>query len=566
MRGATHARPARPAGKQRPASAGKYGGTCMLESGGMKWTEREKLAALMAFHLLWGLVLWFSISKYGLGISTDSVGLLFGGLNLSQGRGLIDNEGGFLGFWPPLYPALLALLHIMSGLSTFAAANVLQALAFVGVSICLSVLFLRIFPGNFLLALAANVLSDVGAVVLVGFDVVGSDYIHLFLVIFFVLLTGFYIGYRSARTFLALCVVGMLAALQRYLGVAALATGVAAILFLAGGTLQERLRRSILLSLCALPTALWLVVTSPLYVTRSPVTFTENFTGFSRSILGWFFPVRDLKSHLDLYIMLLWIVVAGLIIAVFAFSHRYRVNGGPPSATTAAARPAPASFSLPVLIYGLCYVLALFGAAALAYYNKLDGRFLLPIYIPFVTLLVLAIEIPVSRAKQAPGAEVRLIAWAASCAALLSIAVLLLHITLPLVAQSHARGAAGGENEYNTESWHENRAVKYWQSHPPQGQYLLFSNQTDGVAFITGHPVTSSPRRTSGPYGTEQFAVSQYRSELFSSRLDVYILWIEPNPHSYMYNVDELAPIAQIEVLFRDADGAVYRLRPKPGT
>jgi hypothetical protein len=108
--------------------------------------------------------------------------------------------------------------------------------------------------------------------------------------------------------------------------------------------------------------------------------------------------------------------------------------------------------------------------------------------------------------------------------------------------------------------------VKYWQSHQPQGQYLLFSNRTDGVAFITGRPVGSSARRTTGPYGTEHFTVSQYRSELFSSGLDVYILWIEPNPYPYMYNIDELAPIAQIELLFNDADGAVYRLSPRPGT
>ncbi len=74
----------------------------------MKWTQKRKLVVLMTFHMLWGLVLWFSISKYGLGISTDSMQLLFSALNLSQGKGLYSFDGSFVSLWPPLYPMLLA--------------------------------------------------------------------------------------------------------------------------------------------------------------------------------------------------------------------------------------------------------------------------------------------------------------------------------------------------------------------------------------------------------------------------------------------------------------------------
>jgi polyferredoxin len=51
----------------------------------MQWKERSKLLVLMALQLLWGLILWFSISKYGLGVSTDAVHMPFGGLNLTSG-------------------------------------------------------------------------------------------------------------------------------------------------------------------------------------------------------------------------------------------------------------------------------------------------------------------------------------------------------------------------------------------------------------------------------------------------------------------------------------------------
>ena len=82
----------------------------------MKWTQKRKLAVLMIFHLLLGLFLWFSISKYGLGISTDSVHLLFASLNLSRGNGLFSFDGSFVSLWPPLYPMLLALIQLVSAI------------------------------------------------------------------------------------------------------------------------------------------------------------------------------------------------------------------------------------------------------------------------------------------------------------------------------------------------------------------------------------------------------------------------------------------------------------------
>ncbi len=100
----------------------------------MKRTQKSKLVVLMTFHALWGLALWFSISKYGLGISTDSVHLLFGGLNLAEGRGLYSFDGSFVLLWPPLYPMLLALVHLVLRSDLFVSANILQALAFIGTS------------------------------------------------------------------------------------------------------------------------------------------------------------------------------------------------------------------------------------------------------------------------------------------------------------------------------------------------------------------------------------------------------------------------------------------------
>ena len=120
---------------------------------------------------------------------------------------------------------------------------------------------LKIFPENFLLAFAATVLSDVGAVILIAFDLVDSDYLHLFLVMLFVLLAGYYMERKPSRILLGMSVVGMLAMLQRYLGIAAIGMGVFIIFFSKAESLRQRLIRSSLMALSALPAGIWLLVT-----------------------------------------------------------------------------------------------------------------------------------------------------------------------------------------------------------------------------------------------------------------------------------------------------------------
>ena len=497
----------------------------------------------MTFHVLWGLGLWFSISKYGLGISTDSVHLLFASLNLARGHGLFSFDGSFVSLWPPLYPMLLALIQLITRFDPFVSATILQVISFVGISLCLSILLLKIFPENFFLALAANILSDIGVVVLTTFDVVGSDYLHFFLLVFFVLLAGYYIETKSPRVLLGMSVVGMLAMLDRYLGIAAIGAGVAIIFLSRTESWRQRMIRSSLMALSALPAGIWLYVASSGY--RGPESFTENFSWFSRSILEWFFQTQAIRSHLNLYIAALWILIGGLIVLLL-FSARTRIFS---------------SFEISIFVYGIFYVLALFGSASIAYFNKLEGRFLLPIYIPLVTLLVAAIGNLFQRANQMLLHLLRQIISLVLVGALMITAVGLLRVTVGTVWQS--RNGASGDNAFNTQAWHENSVMNYWLAHEPQGNYLLFSNYPDGIAFYTWHDCYNSPAEYSGPYGKIKFPVTDYSSELFSSGLDVYFIWIEPNIYSYYYKAGDLSPIAQVKPLFVNRDGGIYLLTPK---
>ncbi len=511
----------------------------------MQRIERAKLAALLSFHLLWGFVLWFSISKLGLGVSTDSVHLLFGAQNLSESGRLISFDGSPLILWPPLYTVLLAGVRLVTRLGMFPAAHVLQATAFVAQSICLSLIFLRIFPENFPLALAGNVLADVGVVAVQGFDLLGSDYVHLWLVTLLCLLVGIYIMTHSKRTFVALALTGMLAMLERYIGIAAIATGVIAVLFLAGSSLRQRLVRAFVLSLSALPAAVWMFLTAPLTERRAPISFLENFVWFSRSVVEWFLPASTVEAHPLRYAVLLWVLVGALTVAAIR-----------------AGRQQLPPFAKPILLYGLLYLVVLFGSAAIAYYNKLGGRFLLPLYIPFIVLILLGVQ-AMQRAASERWHRLRRAAGISAAVSLAIMGIALLLNSLPAIRQSHDGASGVGENAFNTAEWRGNDALQYWLAHPPRGPYRLMSNVPDAVAFCTGHASNAAPRQYSGPYGTVEFPIEGYAASMFSSGQPVYLIWIEPNEANYYYKPEELSPIADVRTLFEGSGGAVYLLEPK---
>ena len=70
------------------------------------WSGRVRLAAAAAGA---GALALFATSR-GIGLSPDSISYISAGRSLASGGGLRVWHGAPLTDWPPLYPALLALL------------------------------------------------------------------------------------------------------------------------------------------------------------------------------------------------------------------------------------------------------------------------------------------------------------------------------------------------------------------------------------------------------------------------------------------------------------------------
>ena len=506
---------------------------------------RNKLLILLGFHACWGLVLALSISKYGLGVSTDATAYMFTGVNWIDGNGLIDFSGGQYILWPPLYPMLIGFLHL-TGLSAFAAAHVIQFAAFALVAYFSSLLLLKLFPDDFAFAFLGAFLIAIAPVSISTFLMVGTDYLFMLFPIIAALLVQQYSEKQDRTTLTLLGLTVALAMLTRYIGYALVLSALIAVLFTSSGSPLKRILRAAYAGIFSLSPFFWMLNTWTLTAEgrRAPLSFSEYASQFTVGVIAMFTTnVPDTNEATTFHHWMIWapVVIAFILMAMIA--KRVRTLN-------------------PALIFtlgfGIVYTVALFTNAMIAYFNRLWGRFQLPDYVPVVILFLLVIGYGLRHLKETRS---RLYVPAAifGIGFLLFFSVAQFNRTVVLL-----RDAIHGvipENGVNTAEMNENSIIKYWKQNPPEGEFHLFANYAAVAAFHTQHPANASPHK--GPlYSDEVYPLEDFVDYLFPDDEDVYLMWIEPNVYEHAYLPYEFSLIAEIEVIIENEDGGLYRLRP----
>ena len=508
-------------------------------------TYSRKLTILLIFHTCWGIVLWLSISKYGLGVSTDSTAYMFTGVNWIQGNGLIDYSGAQYILWPPLYPMLIGFLHI-TGLSAFAAAHVIQFTAFALIAYFSSIFLLKIFEEDFPFALLGAFLLDTGAVVISTFYMVGTDYLFLLFPILFALLINDYAEKQKWTTLTLLALTVSLAMLTRYLGYTLILTALIAVPVYSKGSPLQRILRTAWVGLFSISPFLWMLKTWSATTDgrRPPLVFEEYLSQFTLGVMSWF--TSDLPRTSDLtflHYVSIWGCVILATILLFLIARKTYVFS--PLVTS-------------TLGFSLIYTFALFGSALIAYFNRLWGRFQLPIYFPLIVLFLMVIGLGLRYLREKHSRAYYPLAGM-GVIFLVVIGTLQVNTTIRLMKEAYMGDIS--ENSINTRGMNENSIIQYWKENPPKGEFRLFGNYTALVAFHTQQEVSVSPRK-SGVYDETIVPLENYVNDLFADQKDVYLMWIEPNVYEHVYLPHELSPIADIKIIIENEDGGLYLLRP----
>ena len=508
------------------------------------FTNSRKLTVLLIFHIVWGVALWLSISKYGLGVSTDSTSYLFSGANWAEGNGLVDYSGAAYIYWPPLYPMLIGFLHA-AGLSAFASAHVIQFAAYALLSYFSSIFFLKLFKTDFLFAFIGSFLLVTGSIVIPSFQMVGTDYLFSIFPIIFSLLIHEYAEKQKWTTLTLIGLTVSVAMLTRYLGYALVLSALLAVCCYSTGSTLKRILSTAYVGMFSLVPFLWMLGTwqATTGARRAPLTFEEYASQFTVGMIAWF--TTDVPNPNKLipfdYVSVWGWVLLGIILFLLLARKLKLFN----------------SLTLPTLGFGMIYMIALFSNALIAYFNRLWGRFQLPIYFPLIVLFLSVIGLGLRALRESRSKAY----YPASAISFLFIAVFGLmqfNITIGLMQNSYIGNIP--ENSINTADINENSILHYWKENTPEGEYRIFGNITALVAFHTAHEVDASPRR-SGVYDENIVPIEAYDDTLFSSDDDAYLIWIEPNPYEHIYLPREFSPVAQLETIIENEDGGIYLLR-----
>jgi len=487
-------------------------------------------------------------SRYGIGNSSDALAYISAAEGLRAGRGFTLFSGEPYIGWPPLYPALIAMLASV-GMSAEAAARLLNAVLF-GIVVSVSVLWSR------KLGLSRGAAAWVGTAVTVGvplFDLwrlAHSELLFIALVLAFAWLFSVWRRSGELGTLMLASAAAGLACLTRYAGVAAIMTGCLLLVL----DHRKRVARGIALAAAfAIPAVLmnvpWAirnaqVMGAPTGANQSPSPFAvSTLIAMTCDVVGrWVAPSRAplaLQRGVGAALLL-------LLIATFVWSlgrrtdNREEIDGE--SITTS---------SIHVLSGWIAvYTGFLIAVRAITFIDSDHARLLAPIYVPAVLVIGwLGWRVKRMRARRSKLAQAAILVIAAGA--------LLWPIRFTAGATTGVmRNGAGG---YATNAWQLSPTLAYVKSHRLTG--TVYSNEANAVHAVAGlDSVLSLPEHDHplSPISTDS-ALRQFREGRRRGEGWV-VLFFSPELERNVYTARQVEMILNVRPIARFSDGAIYRL------
>jgi hypothetical protein len=490
------------------------------------WKRRRVEALLAAIGLAAALAAGVATSGHGPGVTPDSVVYLSVAESLGRGEGFLQFDGGPYLLWPPLYPALLALLSPVA--SPLAAARLLN-LALLAAIVFLAGNWTRRVCGDAagLVAALGVALSPAAAMACMVF----SEPLFILLTLAALLALA---GYRSrprTRTLLAAALFTALAALTRYLGMSLILAG--AILILARRREPPKIgTAAIFVSIAGLPLGLWLgrnyLLCGSLMGPRYP-----SATGMAAGAVQvlevlnrWFLRSAN-PAWQVLPVLVPLLAVAGFFL--LATGNRERKN-----------------FALVNLVFAGVYAAWLVLSASRVAFDPIGGRLLAPLFVPLWLTTIGGLFAARGRTGR-PGVR-----HAAD--------LLILLLAARMAWGSFRLGMeirSGGPGGYGREPWRGSETAAYARTHPLPPP--IFSNEPYALFFLAGKASNPSPCRH--PYNSPAGPPSDPRPFRSAAGGTVVLFNFHEPRFLAAAALDRMAPLTETARL---ADGAVYRIGPPP--
>jgi len=482
-----------------------------------------------------GLVL-VATAKYGAGLSPDSLAYIDVARSLVSGRGFVYHTGEPLVWWPPLYPALLALIGFATRRDPASLAHLVNAVLFALV-ICVSAHLLRSRTRHSvvfgLLGVAAVVVSRPLAEV---YAMTWSGCLFIPLVLLYLIAAQRYWRCADLLSLAAMTFATALACLTRYIGVALVPAGTAGIILASGASFKTRVARALAFAgLSLLPIGLWLARNHRLTGTffeagaTSRSSFLPQLLLSFETILSWYSPVR-----VSWFVVIAWLAILAIAVTLSKTATRRAVRG-----------LREIFFAdLPVVLLAGVFVLSV--STVTTAYSAIGDRLLSPVYVP-TTLVLLFLGMRLS----APTEPVAGVANSKVPAVLLALWLCLPLQNVVSATAGRFRDGAGG---YNTKARRESETIACArQVLSTTAGVRVYSNGPDVLWELAGVNATEAPRRTKVSLG--------YLEGRWPAENGSVLVWFANLAwRKYLYTIEELQQVATLREVAHLRDGSVFWL------
>jgi len=508
-------------------------------------TKHKLLLALLS--LVGTVFILLSTSRYGAGLSPDSVTYISTARNLIKGVGFISYGGDPLVSQPPLYPALLAVIGKIFGTDPLLVANLVNALIF-GLIVYFGGLLIFKYLSSFPVFAIVGTLSILASIPLFSVSVMAwSEPLFILFVLLSLLFANLYLEKKDITSLIFLSSSLALLSLTRYIGVMLILWGVLIIIVFYRNSLKSRIAHLSLFTLISiLPIGIWLirnyVISSTLFGPRasSAYTLSQNLMFVFNSIVSWYVP-SIIADHRPTFILL------GAVIGFFV--------GLSPKDSWQSVKVTLRQIS-PIVSFAIAYTAILVISSTTTAYDQIDDRLLSPIYVPlvlFLLILALALVEPYRR---------RFSNKIVNSFLILGLAIWLIYpIRYTILTAVNLTQKGQG---YSSKAWIESETVQYLLHHRTlESECAVYANGPDAT-YILAHLTTKmSPAKTR--YNSPETVndnISRLRGS-WPEESNACLVWFDRIDRKYLFTIAELQSVANIDLIVHLEDGAIYSVTRK---
>jgi hypothetical protein len=477
-----------------------------------------------------GIIL-FSTHSYGAGISSDSVDYISAARNIINGTGAFYFDGTPLVLYPPLYPALVAIVGKIVGMDPLSYTNFIDAFLF-GLIIYLGGIlifkYLKYSPPFFFVGILAIVFSKP----LFSVSVMAwSEPLFICLVLLSLIFANSYILRNNITSLLLFSLSVAILPLVRYAGVIIIIWGVLVIfMFSSNNSFKNRLKHLIIFAIISIiPIGFWLIrnyiISRTLFGAR--LTSTVASYPFLRNVFRAFYLIIKWYGPIILY--------CGVGITLVTI-HRLRDSWDFVKIKMPQIGP--------IILLIVIYISFLFISTNLLHVGRTDDRLLAPIYIPITLLLLIVTEKLFESYKKLYSIKI------AHFGLVLGIIIWLIYPPITIVSKVVDQKQNG--YGYSGKVWKASKTVQYLcQPHTLESGSTYFTNSPETIYILANFTAKMSPYKTKDISTLKGFWPQEKKS---------YLIWFDQIESSDLSSIDELKKVANIDLIARFDDGAFYSI------